>query len=558
MTKPVLDEVERAVRDIADGRPVVVVDDADRENEGDIIVAASKMTPALMAFMIRHTSGVICVPLPGEHLDRLQLPLMTPHNSERMRTAFTISVDARDGVTTGISAEDRARTVRTLVDSATEPYEIVRPGHIFPLRYAEGGVLRRPGHTEAAVDLARLAGLDPAGVLAEVVNDDGTMARLPQLRAFADEHGLALISIAQLIEYRRHSERQVRRVVETRLPNAYGQWRALGYLNSVDQTEHVVLVLGELGDGRDVLVRAHSECLTGDVFGSRRCDCGDQLEASMAAIAAEGRGVVLYLRGHEGRGIGLLSKLRAYQLQDGGADTVDANLELGLPADAREYSTGAQILADLGVRSVRLLTNNPAKVSGLSGFGIEVAGRVALPVTPTPENLRYLTVKRDRLGHLIDGLPAPVNGSGSQRQRPANRPGPVERPVRSTTARAWPVRGEWRGAARRQHRGRGRAHPGHRGDPLARRDHRRADRPGAGRGQGVLRGRPGGGAGARRGRAARGRRRAGPQPRRGGLPRRGDPGRHAAFRVRLRRGDLRDRAGRAGRRQTSWQRGADL
>jgi 3,4-dihydroxy 2-butanone 4-phosphate synthase / GTP cyclohydrolase II len=411
--EPVLDEVERAIQDIADGRPVVVVDDADRENEGDIIVAASKMTPALMAFMIRHTSGVICVPLPGAHLDRLQLPLMTPHNSERMRTAFTISVDARDGVTTGISAEDRARTVRTLVDSATEPYEIVRPGHIFPLRYAEGGVLRRPGHTEAAVDLARLAGLDPAGVLAEVVNDDGTMARLPQLRAFADEHGLALISIAQLIEYRRHSERQVRRVVETRLPNAHGQWRALGYQNSVDQTEHVVLVLGDLGDGRDVLVRVHSECLTGDVFGSRRCDCGDQLEASMAAIAAEGRGVVLYLRGHEGRGIGLLSKLRAYQLQDAGADTVDANLELGLPADAREYSTGAQILADLGVRSVRLLTNNPDKVSGLSGFGIEVAGREALPVTPTPENLRYLTVKRDRLGHLIAGLPTAINGNGA-------------------------------------------------------------------------------------------------------------------------------------------------
>ncbi len=405
-----LDSVERAIADIAAGRPVVVVDDADRENEGDIIIAASKMTPELMAFMIRYTSGVICVPLPGEELDRLQLPLMTPHNSERMRTAFTVSVDARDGVTTGISAEDRARTVRTLVDSATEPFEIVRPGHIFPLRYAEGGVLRRPGHTEAAVDLARLAGLTPAGVLAEVVNDNGTMARLPQLRAFADEHGLALISIAQLIEYRRHTERMVRRVVETRLPNAHGTWRALGYLNSMDATEHLVLVLGDLGDGTDVLVRAHSECLTGDAFGSRRCDCGTQLEASMAAIAAEGRGVVLYLRGHEGRGIGLLSKLRAYQLQDGGADTVDANLELGLPADAREYSTGAQILADLGVRSVRLLTNNPAKISGLSGFGVKVTGRVALPTAATPENLRYLTVKRDRLGHQIDGLPTTLNG----------------------------------------------------------------------------------------------------------------------------------------------------
>ena len=401
-----LDDVGRAISDIAAGRPVVVVDDADRENEGDIIVAASKMTPALMAFMIRHTSGVICVPLPGDVLDRLQLPLMTPHNAERMRTAFTISVDALDGVTTGISAGDRSRTVRTLADSATEPNEIVRPGHIFPLRYAEGGVLRRPGHTEAAVDLARLAGLTPAGVLAEVVNDDGTMARLPQLRAFADEHGLSLISIAQLIDYRRRSELMIHRMVETTLPNAHGTWRALGYRNSVDATEHLVLVLGDLGDGSDVLVRAHSECLTGDVFGSRRCDCGAQLEASMATIAAEGRGVVLYLRGHEGRGIGLLSKLQAYQLQDAGADTVDANLELGLPADAREYSAGAQILADLGVRSVRLLTNNPEKVSGLSAFGVQVTGRVPLPAAATPENLRYLTVKRDRLGHFIDGLPA--------------------------------------------------------------------------------------------------------------------------------------------------------
>jgi 3,4-dihydroxy 2-butanone 4-phosphate synthase / GTP cyclohydrolase II len=301
------------------------------------------------------------------------------------------------------------------VDSATEPYEIVRPGHIFPLRYADGGVLRRGGHTEAAVDLARLAGLTPAGVVAEIFNDDGTMARRPELRAFADRHGLTMISIAQLIEYRRHSERMVRRVVQTRMPNQFGVWRAFGYVNSVDGTEHLALVLGDLdgsaapghavpGEPAGILVRMHSECLTGDVFGSERCDCGAQLTAAMAAIAAEGRGVVLYLRGHEGRGIGLLSKLRAYQLQDNGADTVDANLELGLPADAREYSTGAQMLADLGVRSVRLLTNNPDKLRGLRGFGIEVTGRVSLPVTPTPDNLRYLIAKRDRLGHQLGEL----------------------------------------------------------------------------------------------------------------------------------------------------------
>jgi 3,4-dihydroxy 2-butanone 4-phosphate synthase/GTP cyclohydrolase II len=410
-----LDAPQRAIADIAAGRPVVVVDDADRENEGDIIFAAARATPQLLGFMIRYTSGVICVPMPGRELDRLQIPLMTAENNERMRTAFTISVDARDGITTGISAADRARTVRVLVDSATEPYELVRPGHIFPLRYAEGGVLRRPGHTEAAVDLARLAGLEPAGVLAEVVNDDGSMARLPALRKFADQHGLALISIAQLIAYRRHTEQVVRRMVQTRLPNAHGDWQAYGYLNSVDGTEHVALVLGDLGHGEQVLTRVHSECLTGDVFGSRRCDCGTQLAAAMAAIASEGRGVVLYLRGHEGRGIGLLSKLQAYQLQDAGADTVDANLELGLPADARDYSTGAQMLLDLGIRSIRLLTNNPAKVAGLSGFGVEVAGRCPLPVLVTEENLRYLTAKRDRLGHQLDDLFLP-NGSAPAAQ----------------------------------------------------------------------------------------------------------------------------------------------
>ena len=400
----IFDDIDRAIKDMAEGRPVVVVDDADRENEGDIILAASMATPELLAFMIRYTSGVICVPMRGAELDRLHLPLMTSQNTERMRTAFTLSVDARDGVTTGISAADRSATIARLVDPGTTAQDLVRPGHIFPLRYAEGGVLRRPGHTEAAVDLARLAGLPEAGVLAEVVNDDGTMARLPELRLFANAHGLALISIEQLVEYRRRTERQLIREAQTTLPNAFGLWQAFGYRHEIDGTEYVALVLGDVADGSDVLTRLHSECLTGDVFGSLRCDCGAQLEAAMAAIAAEGRGVVLYLRGHEGRGIGLLSKLRAYELQDRGADTVDANLELGLPADAREYSAGAQMLADLGVRSVRLLTNNPAKVTGLTGCGVDITARIAVPAAVTPYNLRYLTTKRDRLGHQIQNL----------------------------------------------------------------------------------------------------------------------------------------------------------
>jgi len=403
VTQQVLDDVDRAIKDIAAGRSVLVVDDENRENEGDIIFAASQATPELLAFMIRYTSGVICMPMREAELDRLNLPQMTSHNTEHHRTAFTVSVDAREGVGTGISAADRATTIRKLVDPATTAADLVRPGHVFPLRYAEGGVLRRPGHTEAAVDLARLAGLPEAGVLAEVVNDDGTMARLPELRAFADAHDLALISIAQLIEYRRRTERQLIRQAQTRIPNAYGQWQALGYQHEFDGTEYLALVLGDVA-GTDVLTRLHSECLTGDVFGSLRCDCGAQLDAAMAAIAAEGRGVVLYLRGHEGRGVGLLSKLQAYELQDAGADTVDANTELGLPVDAREYSAGAQMLADLGVRSVRLLTNNPAKVTGLAGCGVDITARVPLASAVTPFNLRYLTTKRDRLGHQIQDL----------------------------------------------------------------------------------------------------------------------------------------------------------
>ncbi|MFI0416916.1 bifunctional 3,4-dihydroxy-2-butanone-4-phosphate synthase/GTP cyclohydrolase II [Spongiactinospora sp. 9N601] len=396
-----MDPVERAVADIRDGRPVIVVDDENRENEGDLIFAAAKATPELVAFTIRHGSGVICVPMRGVELDRLGLPLMVGENRERMRTAYTVSVDARDGVSTGISAADRARTIRTLCDSATEPYELVRPGHIFPLRYAEGGVLARRGHTEAAVDLAVMAGLAPAGVICEIVNDDGTMKRLPGLRAFADEHDLALISIEQLADHRRRTERMVTRVAETALPNRHGQWRAYGYASTLDGGEHLALVYGDLADGENVLVRAHSECLTGDVLGSLRCDCGVQLDAAMAAIAAEGRGVIVYLRGHEGRGIGLLAKLRAYSLQDAGSDTVSANLELGLPVDAREFSNAAQILADLGVKSVRLLTNNPAKTRGMDGYGIKVLGREPMEAAVTPFNRKYLMAKRDRLGHDI-------------------------------------------------------------------------------------------------------------------------------------------------------------
>jgi 3,4-dihydroxy 2-butanone 4-phosphate synthase/GTP cyclohydrolase II len=400
--------IRQAVADIAAGRPVVVVDDEDRENEGDLVFAAEHATAELVAFTIRHTSGVICVPMEGVALDRLQIPMMTGHSTEPKRTAFTVSVDAREGVSTGISAADRARTIRLLADPASVPADLTRPGHLFPLRYAEGGVLRRAGHTEAAVDLARLAGLQPAGVICEIVNDDGTMKRLPELTEFAAEHDLRLVSIADLIRYRRRFEPQIRRVVEARIPTSAGEFQAYGYESLVDSREHVALVAGHVGDGVDVLVRVHSECLTGDVFGSLRCDCGPQLDAALEAVAAEGRGVVLYLRGHEGRGIGLLHKLQAYQLQDRGADTVEANLNLGLPADARDYGTGAQILADLGVRTMRLLTNNPAKRAGLAGYGLRIVGRVPLPVQANPENLRYLRTKRDRMGHHLPELPEAV------------------------------------------------------------------------------------------------------------------------------------------------------
>jgi 3,4-dihydroxy 2-butanone 4-phosphate synthase/GTP cyclohydrolase II len=405
MTEPVrLDTVERAIADVAAGKAVVVVDDEDRENEGDLIFAASKATPELMGFTIRHSSGVICVPMPADMLDRLEIPLMSPHNEDRLRTAYTVSVDARDGVTTGISAADRAHTARVLADSATEPWEITRPGHVFPLRYRRGGVLVRRGHTEAAVDLARLAGLTPAGVLVEIVNDDGTMKRGQQLRDFADEHGLAMISIEDLVSYRRRTEVLVERVAETRLPTRHGDFTAYGYRIAVDDGEHLALVHGDVSGDEPVLTRVHSECLTGDVFGSHRCDCGPQLDEALQRVVEAGRGVVIYLRGHEGRGIGLLAKLQAYSLQDGGSDTVDANLELGLPADARHYGAATQILRDLGVGSVRLLTNNPDKSTSLEGYGVPVAERVPLTPHPNDHNLAYLQTKRDRMGHVLPDL----------------------------------------------------------------------------------------------------------------------------------------------------------
>jgi 3,4-dihydroxy 2-butanone 4-phosphate synthase/GTP cyclohydrolase II len=395
-------EIENAVAAIERGELVIVVDDANRENEGDLVMAAEKVTTESMAFMVRHTSGVICMPMEGERLDELQLPMMVADNTTAYRTAFTISVDAKAGTTTGISAADRTATVHALIDPATRPDDLARPGHIFPLRYREGGVLKRAGHTEATVDLARLAGRQPAGILAEIVNDDGTMARLPDLERFAAEHGLQLISIADLIRYRRHREKLVRRVSEARIPTRYGEFTAYVFASLLDGTEHMAFVRGEVAGQPDVLVRVHSECLTGDVFGSMRCDCGVQLDLALERVASEGQGVVVYLRGHEGRGIGLGHKLRAYTLQDQGRDTVEANVELGFPIDSREYGIGSQILVDLGITTMRLMTNNPAKYGGLEGYGLEIVERVPLRARLTDENIAYLRAKQEKLGHLLE------------------------------------------------------------------------------------------------------------------------------------------------------------
>ena len=397
--------IEDAVAAFAAGRIVVVVDDASRENEGDLVMAAEAATAENIAFFLSHTSGVICMPMLGERLDELDLPPMVLDNTESNRTAFTVSVDGRHGVSTGISAADRAATIAALIDPATRAGDLARPGHVFPLRFREGGVLNRAGHTEATVDLARLAGMYPAGVLCEVVSDDKqSMARLPELERLAEEHGMPLISIADLIRFRRQREKLVKRVTDARMPTDFGEFTCYVYESLLDGEQHVAMVKGAVQGEDNVLVRVHSECLTGDALGSMRCDCGVQLQMALETIAAEGMGVVVYLRGHEGRGIGLAHKLRAYTLQDKGRDTVDANLDLGLPVDTRKYGTGAQILVDLGITTMRLLTNNPAKFGGLDGYGLEIVQRVPLEAAPNSENIRYLRTKQQRMGHLLEGL----------------------------------------------------------------------------------------------------------------------------------------------------------
>ena len=398
-------KVEDAVTAIGRGEIVIVVDDEDRENEGDLIMAAEFATPETIAFFLHHTSGVICAPVTRERARELDLPLMVANNTETMRTAFTVSVDFRHDTTTGISAHDRAATVRALVDPATRPLDLLRPGHIFPLEARDGGVLKRAGHTEAAIDLARMSGLYPAGVLCELVNESkNDMARLPELQRFAETHGLVLISIADLIRYRRQTEKLVRRVAEARIPTEWGEFTCYAYESVLDGEHHIAFVKGAVQGQDNVLVRVHSECLTGDVFGSMRCDCGLQLQAAMKQVAEAGVGAVVYRRGHEGRGIGIGHKLLAYQLQDQGHDTVDANIALGMPVDSREYGIGAQILVDLGITTMRLLTNNPSKKGGLAGFGLEITERVPLQTAPNAENIAYLRTKRERMGHLLEGL----------------------------------------------------------------------------------------------------------------------------------------------------------
>ena len=392
--------IPEAVEDIKEGKFLIIVDDEGRENEGDLVIAAEKVTPETINFMARYGRGLICIAMTGERLDELRIPMMVHENTSKFGSPFTVSVEAKHNVTTGISAHDRAVTVRALIESSTKPEDISRPGHMFPLRAREGGVLVRAGHTEAVVDLAKIAGLYPAGVICEIMSEDGTMARLPELESMAAEQGIKIVSVAQIIAYRRLHEKLIQRVAEASLPTRYGDFLSIAYKSAIDPDEHVALVKGDLDSDQPVLVRVHSECLTGDVFHSLRCDCGEQIDLAMKAIANEGRGVFLYMR-QEGRGIGLHNKIRAYALQDQGLDTVEANEALGFESDIRDYGIGAQILADLGVRNIRLLTNNPRKVIGLEGYGLQVVETVPILAKPNPRNAKYLETKRKKMGHLL-------------------------------------------------------------------------------------------------------------------------------------------------------------
>jgi 3,4-dihydroxy 2-butanone 4-phosphate synthase / GTP cyclohydrolase II len=402
-SKHKFDSIEDAVADIRDGKMVILVDDEDRENEGDLTMAAEKVTPEAINFMAKYGRGLICLSLTADKIEELQLPMMSSKNTSQFGTAFTVSIEAKKGVSTGISAGDRATTIQTAVREDCKPEDLARPGHIFPLRAQNGGVLKRAGQTEGSVDLARIAGLAPAGVICEIMNEDGTMSRVPELAVFAKEHGLKMVTIKALIEYRMRRESFVKRAAVTKLPTEYGEFVAIAYENEVDDYNHLALVKGEIKPGDEVLVRVHSECLTGDVLHSLRCDCGDQLHKAMQIIDKEGKGVILYMR-QEGRGIGLVNKLRAYELQDKGMDTVEANLELGFKADLRDYGIGAQILVELGVKKMRLMTNNPRKIVGLEGYGLKVTGRVPLEIPAQSNNLKYLKTKKHKMGHILENV----------------------------------------------------------------------------------------------------------------------------------------------------------